>query len=64
MEDHSIPNKNLGGSVRGKWPVGKPHSRWKDNIKKDAFDMLHIWNWKSVAQIRQKWRKNTGVAMN
>jgi len=42
MGDYIIHKKNLGGSVRGKRPVGRPHSRWEDNIQKDAFYMLHI----------------------
>jgi hypothetical protein len=42
MEDYCIPKKNLVGSVRGKRPVGRPHSRWEDNIQKDAFYVLHI----------------------
>jgi len=42
MEDYSIPKKNLGGSVRGKRPVGRPCSRWEDNIQKDAVYMLHM----------------------
>jgi hypothetical protein len=42
MGDYIIPKKNLGGSVRGKRPVGRPCSRWEDNIQKDAFYVLHI----------------------
>jgi hypothetical protein len=42
MEDYHVPKKNLGENIRGKRPIGRPHSRWEDNIQKDAVSLLHI----------------------
>jgi hypothetical protein len=63
LEDYHIPKKNSGGSVIGKRPVGRPRNRWEDNVLKNAVSLLHIRNWKSAAEIRQNWSKNTEVAM-
>jgi hypothetical protein len=42
MEDYHITKKILGGSFTGKRPVGRPHSRWEDNVQKHAVSLLHI----------------------
>jgi hypothetical protein len=42
MEDFHITKKILGGSFRGKRPVGRHRSRWEDNVQKDAVSVLHI----------------------
>jgi len=36
-----------GRSFGGKRLVGRPRSRWEDNVQKDALDVLHTRNWKS-----------------
>jgi hypothetical protein len=59
-EDYRIPKKILVGSFRGIRPVGRPSSRWEENVQKEAVSLFHIQNWKPVAQIRQNWRKKTG----
>jgi hypothetical protein len=49
-EDYFIPKKDLGGSFRRKRLVGRPQSKWEENVQKDAVFLLHIQNWKLVAQ--------------
>jgi len=39
-------------NLRRKKLVGRPYSRWEDNVEKDTGFMLHIWNCKLVAQNR------------
>ena len=62
-EDYHIPKKILVGSFRGIRPVGRPSRRWEENVQKDAVSLLHIQNWKPMAQNRQNWRKKTGEAV-
>ena len=62
-EDYCIPKKILVGRFRGIKAVGRPSSRWEENVQKDAVSLSHIQNWKPVAQNRQNWRKKTGEAM-
>jgi hypothetical protein len=64
MEDCHITKKILGGSFRGKRPVGSHRSGWEDNVQKDTVSLLHIQNWKLVAQSRENWRKKAGEAMS
>jgi hypothetical protein len=64
MEEYHIKKKILGGSFRGKKPVGRHHSGWKDNMQKDAVSLLHIQNWKLVTQSRENWRKKIREAMS
>ena len=38
--------------------VGRPHSRWKDNIEKDTFSLLHVWNgiwWHKIELEEENW---------
>jgi hypothetical protein len=63
MEDYHNTKKILGGSFKGKRPAGRHCSRWEDNLQKDAVSLLHIRNWKLVAQSRENWREETGEAM-
>jgi len=55
--------KILGGSFKGKRPVGRHCSRWEGNMQKDAVSVLHIRNWKFVAHSRENWRKKIGEAV-
>jgi ABC-type phosphate/phosphonate transport system ATPase subunit len=63
MEDYHNTKKILGASFRGKRAVGRHCSGWEDNMQKDTVSLLHIQNWKLVAQSRENWRKKIGEAM-
>jgi hypothetical protein len=55
------------GKPEGKSPIGRPRSRWVDNIK---MDLLEIgwggadWIDLRVAQDKGKWKALVNVAMN
>jgi hypothetical protein len=55
----------LVGMPEGKRPLGRPRSRWVDNIK---MDLLEIgWggvDWIGLAQDRDKWRALVNAVMN
>jgi hypothetical protein len=43
-EDYFILEKNLGSSFRRKRLLGRPRSRWEENVQKDAVFLLYIQN--------------------
>jgi hypothetical protein len=48
----------LVGKPEGKRPLGKPRSRWIDNIKMDLLEIgLNAVDWIGVAQDRYRWRE-------
>jgi hypothetical protein len=53
------------GKPEGKSPLGKPRSRWMDNMKMDLLEMG--WggvDWIGLAQDRDKWRDLVNSVMN
>jgi hypothetical protein len=57
----------LGGTPEGKSPLGKPRSRWVDDIKTYLGEILISWG--GVAGIglaldREKWRALLNAVMN
>jgi len=39
-----------------KRPIGRPKTRWKDEVWEDAKSII-VRNWKKVAQNRDSWKK-------
>jgi hypothetical protein len=39
-----------------KWPIGRPKTRWEDNVLGDIRS-LNVNNWKKVAQDRDEWKE-------
>jgi vacuolar-type H+-ATPase subunit H len=39
-----------------KRPIGRPKTRWEDDVLEDIKSM-NISNWKKVAQTRDSWKK-------
>jgi hypothetical protein len=64
LGDYHITKKILGGSFRGKRPIGRHHSVWEHSVQMDAVSLLRIQNWKLVAQSREGWRKKIVEAMS
>jgi hypothetical protein len=55
----------LVGKPEGKKPLGRPRSRWMDNIKIGLLEMgLSVVDWIGLAQDRYRWRAFVNSAMN
>jgi hypothetical protein len=55
----------LLGRPEGNRPLGRPRSRWKDNIKMDLREIgTDGANWLRLAQDRVKWRAFVNTVMN
>jgi hypothetical protein len=50
----------LVGKPEGKRPLGRPRSRWMDNIKMDLFEIeMSVVDWIVLAQDRYRWRESS-----
>jgi hypothetical protein len=55
----------LVGKPEGKGPLGRPRSRWIDNIKMDLLEIgLSVVDWICLAQDRHRWRALVNAVMN
>jgi len=55
----------LVGKPKGKRPLGRPRSRWEDNIKMDLQEMeCGGMDWIELAQDRDRWRALVNAVMN
>jgi len=55
----------LVGKPRGKRPLGRPRSRWEDNIKMDLQEVgCGVMDWIKLAQDRDRWRALVNAVMN
>jgi hypothetical protein len=49
----------------GKKPMGKPRSRWEDNIKMDLQEVGgRFGEWMELVQDRERWRALVSTVMN
>jgi hypothetical protein len=53
----------LVGRPEGRRPLGRPRSRWEDNIKMDQ-DVGWGMDWIQLAQDRDRWRALVNAVMN
>jgi len=65
MREGRVVYRVLAGKPEGKRPLGRPRSRWEDNIKMD----LQIvgcggMDWIELALDRDRWRALVNAAMN
>ena len=44
-----------------KRPIGRPKTRWKDDVVEDTRSM-NVCNWKKIAQDRDSWKKKVEQA--
>jgi hypothetical protein len=52
-------------SQKEKRPLGRPRSRWVDNIKMDLREIgLDGMNWTDLAQDKYQWRALVNMVMN
>jgi hypothetical protein len=55
----------LVGKPERKRSLGRPRSRWMDNIKKDILEIgLNVVDWIGLAQDRYRWRALVNSVMN
>ena len=65
MEDGRSAFKILTGKPTGKRSLGRPRSRWEDNIRMDLEEIgISAGNWVDSAQDRNYWRALVNVALN
>jgi hypothetical protein len=54
----------LVGKTEGKRPLGRPRSRWEDNIKMDLQEVeCGGMGWIKLAQAGERWRELVNVVM-
>jgi hypothetical protein len=56
MTDENMAQKIKKCKPMSKRPIGRPKTRWEDNVLGDIRRM-HVNNWKKVAQDRDRWKK-------
>ena len=55
----------LVGKLEGRRPLGRPRSRWEDNIKMDLHEMGgDCGDWMELAQDKDMWRTLVSTVMN
>jgi len=60
--DEKCPHRVLVGKPEGKRPVGRPRSRWEDNIKMDLQEVGEDrGDCMELAQDRDRWRALVGT---
>jgi hypothetical protein len=65
MEEGRDFYKVLVQSTEGKRPLGRPRSRWEDNIKMEIREIVICGaKWIQLAQDRNQWRAFVGRVMN
>ena len=65
MEEGRSAFKILTGKPTGKRPLGRPRSRWEDNIRMDLKEIdINTRNWVGSAQDRDYWRALVNAAFN
>ena len=60
MAEDNIVQRIKSWKPTSKSPIGRPKTRWEDDVLKDIKNMK-VRNWKKVAQNRDSWKK---VAQN
>jgi len=65
MEEGRSAFKMLTGKSSVKRPLGRPRSRWGDNIRMDLEEVgINAGNWVNSAQDRNYWRALLNAALN
>ena len=65
MEEGRSVHKVLVGKPEGKRRLGRPRSRWEDNIKMDLEEVgRSCGDWMELVQDRDSWRVLVSTVMN
>ena len=64
IEEDRSTFKILTGTPVGKRPLGRPKSRWEDNIRMDLKEIgINTKNWVDLTQDRDYWRALVNAAL-
>jgi len=63
MAEDNIVQKIERWKPMSKRPIGRPKTRWEDDVLEDI-KSISIGNWKKVAQNRGSWKKVVEQARN
>ena len=63
MAEDNIVQKIKRWKPMSKRPIGRPKTRWEDDVLEDI-KSINICNWKKVAQNRDSWKKVVEQARN
>ena len=65
MREGRVVHRVLVGKPEGKRPLGRPRTRWEDNIKMDLQEVGGgCGDWMELAQDRDRWRALVGKVRN
>ena len=56
MAEDNIVQKIKRWKPMSKRPIGKPKTRWEDDVLEDI-KSINVRNWEKVAQSRDSWKK-------
>ena len=56
MAEYNILQKIRRWKPMSKRPIGRPKTRWEDDVLEDI-KSINISNWKKIAQNRDSWKK-------
>jgi len=56
MAEDKIVQKTKRWKPMPKRPIGRPKTRWKDDVL-EGIKSINISNWKKVVQNRDRWKK-------
>jgi hypothetical protein len=56
MAEDNIVHRVKRWKPMSKRPIGRPKTRWQDDVLEDIKNM-NVRNWKKVAQNRDSWKK-------
>ena len=57
--------EGFSGELEGKTALGRPRSKWEDNIKMDLREMgCGVMDWIALAQDKDRWRALVSAVMN
>jgi hypothetical protein len=61
MDENCMPRRLMYVQQEGLRKVGRPRTRWRDEVRKDA-RMLGLRSWWATAINREEWRKHLNEA--
>jgi hypothetical protein len=65
MGEGRVVYRVLVGKPEGKRPLGRPRSRWEDNIRMDLQEVGYgCVDWTGLAQDRDRWRALVSAVIN